>query len=367
LMGEDRRYMKRALALAERGMGSTAPNPMVGCVLVKDGEVIAEGWHRAAGEPHAEAEALAIAGDNAYGATAYVTLEPCNHHGRTPPCAAALVKAGVAEVVYAMADPHHVAAGGADYLRHHGVKVRSGVCEEEATALNRFWLHTVRTGKPYVIAKFAMSLDGKIATTSGDSKWITGPEARERAHQLRRQVDAIIVGAGTVIADDPSLTARDGLEVVGRPLRVVLDSNGRTPPASAVYDRAGRGALLAATKAALPSRLEAYRALGVDVVTLDADADGRPDVADLVTAMRERGANAVMIDGGAETLGSFFDAGLVDEVWAFIAPIIVGGGKNAVGGHGAARIAEALKLSNIETEQLGPDLLIRGIAARGDR
>lgn len=362
-MGDDRRYMTLALELATQGAGKTAPNPTVGCILVKDGEVVGEGWHKAAGAPHAEAEALAEAGDRARGATAYVTLEPCNHHGRTPPCAAALVKAGVAEVVYAMADPHAPAAGGADYLRAHGVKVRGGVCEEEARTLNRFWLHAIEHSRPYVIAKFAMSLDGKIATQAGDSKWITGPEARERAHALRGQVDAIVVGAGTVIADDPSLTARDGLEVMNLPLRIVLDSEGRTPPAAAVFDRAGRGALLVTTRRAPAARLDVYRSLGAEVLVLNTDQNGRPDVAELVSALGERGVCGLMVEGGSEVLGAFFDARAVDEVWAFIAPVIIGGGKSAVAGRGAERVAEALALTDIEFEHLGGDLLIRGLIA----
>ncbi len=360
-MGDDRPYMMLALDLARQGVGKTAPNPSVGCVLVKDGEIVGEGWHRAAGAPHAEAEALAAAGDRARGAVAYVTLEPCNHYGRTPPCAEALVKAGVSEVVFALDDPHTVAAGGEGFLRRRGVKVRSGVCEEEVRALNRFWLHRVKTGRPYVIAKFAMSLDGRIATRSGDSKWITGPEARERAHKLRAEVDAIVVGAGTVIADDPSLTARGGLDIVNRPLRIILDSAGRTPLAAAVFDRAGRGALHVTTNRAPVSRLDAYRELGADVLVLDTDHAGRPDVADLIPALGERGVCGLMVEGGAEVLGSFFDAGAVDEVWAFIAPIILGGGKSAVAGLGAERIADALKLAEIETEHLGPDLLVRGL------
>lgn len=359
-MGDDRRFMMHALDLARQGLGKTAPNPSVGCVLVRDGEIVGEGWHRVAGAPHAEAEALAAAGDRARGAVAYVTLEPCNHHGRTPPCAEGLAKAGVAEVVYALADPHHLAAGGAHFLRRRGVKVRSGVCEEEARALNRFWLHAVKHARPYVIAKFAMSLDGRIATRSGDSKWITGPEARERAHRLRAEVDGIAVGAGTVIADDPALTARDGLDVVNRPLRIILDSTGRTPPAAAVFDRAGRGALLVTTARAPAARLDAYRELGADVLVLGTDHAGRPDVADLIPALAERGVCGLMVEGGAEVLGAFFDVGAVDEVWAFIAPVIIGGGKSAVSGFGADRIADALRLADVETEHLGPDLLVRG-------
>jgi diaminohydroxyphosphoribosylaminopyrimidine deaminase/5-amino-6-(5-phosphoribosylamino)uracil reductase len=363
-MGDDRRYMTLALELATQGAGRTAPNPMVGCILVRDGEVVGEGWHKAAGEPHAEAEALAAAGDRARGGVAYVTLEPCNHYGRTPPCAEALAKAGIGEVVYAMADPHPQAAGGADYLRARGVKVRCGVCEDEARALNRFWLHAVEHARPYVIAKFAMSLDGKIATRSGDSKWITGPEARERAHALRGQVDAIVVGADTVIADDPSLTARDGLNVMNRPLRIILDSEGRTPPAAAVFDRAGRGALLVATDRAPAARLDAYRALGADILVLGTDEAGRPDVAELMPALGKRGVCGLMVEGGSQVLGAFFDAGAVDEVWAFIAPVIIGGGVSAVAGRGAERVAEALSLTEIEYEHLGGDLLVRGLVAR---
>lgn len=363
-MGDDRRYMMLALELAGKGMGKTAPNPAVGCVIVRNGEVVGRGWHRAAGAPHAEAEALAEAGEKAAGASAYVTLEPCNHHGRTPPCAEALAKAGVSEVVYALADPNRQAAGGAAFLQKSGVNVRAGVCEEEARALNRFWLHAVKHSRPYVIAKFAMSLDGKIATRAGDSKWITGAEARARAHSLRAEVDAIAVGAGAVIADDPALTARDNLEVLNRPLRIILDSTGRTPPAAHAFDRAGRGALLATTGRAPASRLEAYRELGVDVLILDTDDKGRPDVADLVSILGERGVCGLMVEGGAQVLGAFFDAGLVDEVWTFIAPAIVGGGKSAVSGLGAPRIAEAVRLKDVECEQLGDDFLIRGLVEK---
>ncbi|HXI87277.1 MAG TPA: bifunctional diaminohydroxyphosphoribosylaminopyrimidine deaminase/5-amino-6-(5-phosphoribosylamino)uracil reductase RibD [Parvularculaceae bacterium] len=360
MVDADRRYMLRALELAERGQGATSPNPMVGCVLVKDGAVVGEGWHARAGGPHAEIEAIAAAGKKARGATAYVSLEPCSHHGRTPPCTHALVEAGVAEVVYALADPNPIAAGGARKLCDDGVAVRSGVCADEAAHLNRFWLHSVRVGRPYVVAKFAMSLDGRIATRTGDSKWITGAEARTRAHQLRRAVDAIIVGAGTVIADDPSLTARPESGEMAYPLRVVLDSTGRTSPGAAIFDRVGRGALLAATSAARHARLDDYRQHGVDAVILSADAKGRPHLNELLSELKKRNCCGVMVEGGAEVLGSFFDARLVDEVWAFIAPIVIGGGKSAVAADGVAYIADAWRLANVETESIGPDLLIRG-------
>lgn len=365
MVDDDRRYMMRALDLAKRGLGATSPNPMVGCVLVRNGEIVGEGWHSRAGEPHAEVEAIAAAGPNAKGATAYVTLEPCAHHGRTPPCAEALLNAGVAEVVYALPDPNPKAAGGADRLRAKGLRVRGEVCAKEAAYLNRFWLHAIRAGRPYVVAKFAMSLDGRIATKTGDSKWITGPAARARAHELRRSADAIIVGAGTVIADDPSLTARPEIGETSYPLRVVLDSAGRTSPGAAVYDRTGRGALLAATSAAPHARLDAYRRHGVDAVVLSADAQGRPDLQELLGELKIRGCCGVMVEGGAQVLGAFFDAGLVDEVWAFIAPIVIGAGKPPIAGEGVARIADALRLCDLETETLGADILARGRINRG--
>jgi diaminohydroxyphosphoribosylaminopyrimidine deaminase/5-amino-6-(5-phosphoribosylamino)uracil reductase len=359
-MSDDRRHMLEALGLAAKAAGATSPNPMVGCVLVKDGAVVGRGFHKGPGQPHAEAEALGEAGAAARGAVAYVSLEPCSHFGRTPPCSDALIKAGVAEVVFAIGDPNPAASGGAARLRARGVRVRDGVCADEARRLNRFWLHALNSSRPYVVAKFAMSLDGKIATARGDSKWITGPLARERAHSLRKSVDAVIVGAGTIIADDPSLTARDGPAIVGMPLRVVMDSVGRTPLSSAVYDRAGKGALLAATRKASPSQLERYRQLGVETLVLHSDARSRPDAEELLIALKERGCSGVLVEGGAETLGSFFDRSLVDEVWAFVAPIIVGGGKAAVAGLGVDKIAGALRLNDVSVEQLGQDILMRG-------
>lgn len=361
-MGDDRRHMMRALELAGRAAGMTSPNPMVGCVVVKDGDVIGEGWHKKAGAPHAEIEALAEAGEAARGACVYVTLEPCAHHGLTGPCADALIAAGVAEIVYAVADPNREAAGGAERLAEAGIKVRNGVCETEAREQNRFWLHAVETARPYVIAKFAASLDGRIATRTGESKWITGPEARARAHDLRRQVDAILVGVGTVIADDPSLTARSGEETVARPLRVILDSTAQTPPGAAALERSGSGALIATTTHAPAANLEACRAVGADLLTLETDEAGRPDAAALLPALYARSVRAVMVEGGAGVLGAFFDAGLVDEVWAFIAPIVIGGGRPAVAGAGPLALADALRLENVETETLGADFLIRGRA-----
>ena len=361
-MGAAQNHMMRAIELAKRAEGKTAPNPLVGCVLVKDEQVVGEGWHKGPGLDHAEVAALKVAGDNARGSTAFVTLEPCNHTGRTGPCAEALIEAGVAEVVYALSDPNPIAASGGEALKKAGVKVSHGLCEDQARSLNRFWLKQLRAARPYVVAKFAASLDGKIATHKGDSKWITNSASRARAHDLRKEVDAIVVGANTIIADDPSLTARKDDEVVGEPLRVVLDSTARTSPGAKVFDRSGKGALLVTTTKAPESRLAQFREHGVEILILDRGHDGRPDLPLLLAALGERGVNGVMVEGGGAVLGGFFDAGLVDEVWAFVAPTIIGGkGKTPVGGEGASFVTDAFSLSNVETEMLEGDILMRGI------
>ncbi len=367
-MGEDARHMSRALELARKGEGFASPNPLVGSVVVRDGAVVGEGWHMGPGTSHAEAMALSAAGEKARGATVYVTLEPCNHFGRTPPCVDAILASGAAEVVYALADPNPVAAGGAARLKAAGVTVRSGVLEAEARQLNRFWLHGLASDRPYVIAKFAMSLDGKIATASGESKWITGPLARERGHLLRQQADAVIVGAGTVIADDPALTVRAPEVDPAHPLRVVIDTAGRTPPGAHVYDRIGKGALIATTAAAPGARLDAYRALGVETLVLPADHNGQADLAALLRVLKARGVLSVLVEGGAGAHGGFFDAGLVDEVQAFIAPVIIGGGGvSPVGGDGAAALAGAMRLEETSVERIGPDLLVSGRVSREAR
>lgn len=358
-MNGDINHMRRALELAAKAKGKTSPNPMVGCVIVNNDTVVGEGWHRAAGEAHAEVEALKAAGEKAQGATAYVSLEPCNHHGRTPPCSLALLEAGVTEVVYALADPNKQAAGGGAFLQDKGVKVRSGVCETEARDLNRYWLHSVKTGRPYIIAKYAMSLDGRIATSTGDSKWITGAKARHRAHELRSETDAILIGAGTVIADNPALTARCDEKILHQPLRIILDSIGRTPPEAAVYSQVGGGALLVTTNRIESSRLEEYQKRGVETLKLSSDSKGQPDVATLPSVLGKYGVCSMMIEGGAKTLGSFFDAKLVDEVWAFVAPVIIGGGKASIDGSGPEMFRDALRLDVLGVEKLDTDFLFR--------
>jgi len=356
----DQRFMQRAIQLAARGAGVVAPNPLVGCVLVKGKRIIGEGWHKGPGKPHAEVEALNDAGEEARGSTAYVSLEPCNHTGRTGPCSTALIEVGIVELVYAIPDPNLEAAGGAQKLQAAGVHVRSGICEDLARHTNRAWLHALKYQKPYVIAKTAMSLDGRIATKTGESQWITSTDSRTSSHRLRAGVDAIIVGAGTVIADDPALTARiDG--DIKYPLRVVLDSTGRTSPGAKAYERSGKGAVLAATKAISTSRIAAFEEMGVNILSLLADHHGRPDLPELLGVLFKRDITTIMVEGGGEVLGAFFDADLIDEIELYIAPKLIGGGKPAFGGAGVEHLADAGRFEFAAPEQCGPDILMRGI------
>lgn len=358
--------MARALDLARLGEGMTAPNPMVGCVIAKHDQIIGEGWHKGAGKPHAEAEALRDAGPKARGATAYVTLEPCKHFGRTPPCADALIRAGVAEVVYALADPNAVASGGATRLQAAGMKVRGGVLETQARELNRAWLHALAFKRPYVVAKAAMTLDGRIGTRLGESKWITGEAARAKGHELRRAADAILAGAGTIIADDPALTARNGVET-RFPLRIVVDSGARTSPGAMVYDRSGKGAVLATTSAAPDERLRGFREHGVEILRFPADPTGRVDLAELMSALHARGIVSLLAEGGGALLGALLDADLIDEVALFYAPKILGGGKPAFDGEGAGRIRDVTRFEFRPPELLGEDFLVRGFRRRETR
>ena len=357
----DEDHMRRALALAAEGLGRTSPNPAVGCVIVQGGEVVGEGTTEPPGGPHAEVVALRQAGERARGATAYTTLEPCDHTGRTGPCSVALTRAGVAEVVYALADPHEAASGGARRLAAAGVRVRGGVLADEARALVRPWLHGLGGSPlPWVTAKLACSLDGRTATRTGDSKWITGPAARARGHDLRQASDAVLVGVGTVLADDPGLDPRPEGRVPAPGLKVVLDTRLRTPPDARLLRTPGP-ALIACAEGADQGRADALRAAGAEVTAFPAERS--VDLGAVLLSLRERGCLSVMIEGGGRVLGSAFDTGLVDEVWAFVAPLIVGGGQPAVDGEGPARIADAYRLHAMRTEALGPDILFRGLTA----
>jgi diaminohydroxyphosphoribosylaminopyrimidine deaminase/5-amino-6-(5-phosphoribosylamino)uracil reductase len=361
-----RDFMELALRLAERGRGRTSPNPMVGAVLVKEGEIVGEGSHLRAGEPHAEVFALQQAGERARGATLYVNLEPCCHHGRTSPCTQALIAAGVAEVHLAMLDPNPLVAGrGRAELEAAGIRTIVGEREAEARALNEAFVHWITTRRPFAIAKFAMSLDGKIATRTGDARWITDQPARRYAHRLRDEVDAILVGVNTVIADDPWLTTRlEGAEV-RQPLRVILDSQGRIPATARVLGPSGPSQTVIATTAAMP--VERRRALAdkADVLVLPAD-EGRVSPVALLAALGKREVTSLLVEGGETVLGSFFAHGLVDKVLAFVAPMIIGGqdAPTPVGGPGVSRIAEAWRLTGVRIQRVGPDILVSGYPTR---
>jgi len=363
--------MRRALELAARADHQTSPNPMVGAIVLdRTGEFAGEGYHARAGEAHAERLALERAGERARGGTLYVTLEPCSHEGRTPPCADAVVAAGVRRVVVAMEDPDRRVAGtGLDKLRHAGIEVEVGLEEKAARRLNRFYVKHRSTGLPWVTARFAASLDGKIATASGESRWITSEAARRESHRLRQEHDAILVGAGTVASDDPELTNR--LPNASRqPLRVVVDSTLRTPATAKVL--AGQQhapTLVVTTERASKDALKAIKATGAEVVMTEeaAGTEHRVDLNQLLRLLGDRGILSLLVEGGAEVNGAFFDEHLVDGVVAFVAPIVIGGSKapGAVGGQGARRLKDAFRLNNLEIERIGDDLMVSGECSPG--
>ena len=361
------RYMQRALELAARASGCTYPNPLVGCVIVKDGDIVGEGWHREAGGAHAEVDALSNAGDAAQGATLYVTLEPCNHTGRTPPCTHAIVKAGIRHVVFATTDTNPSAGGGAAYLAHQGIDITAGVLEDDALYLNRFFFHHVKTGQPFVVAKTATSLDGRIATHTGHSQWITGPEARQRGHELRQAVDAIMVGADTVIQDDPALTVRlDSLgKLTHHPQPVIFDSHGRVPLTQQLLNGSlPTTSLIVTTERTSHEHRIALESLGNRVLVLPSDNSGaRPDPQSVLKLLGAEGVQSVLIEGGPSLQGAFLDAGLINEVWSFLAPMLIGGASApaAFSANGAITLDKATRLERIRSEWLGQDLLLRAM------
>lgn len=358
----DKSYMKLALKLAARARGRTSPNPMVGAVVVKDGNIVGRGFHQKAGTPHAEIHALKEAGPAARGSTLYVTLEPCCHYGRTGPCSEAIIQAGVARVVAAMADPNPLVAGsGLKRLEEAGVSVTRGVMEEEARQLNEVFLKYIATRFPFVVAKAAVSLDGKIATRSGKSRWITGPEARAYGHRLRDRYDAILVGIGTILADDPALTARLPGRRSRDPVRVVLDSRGRTPPEARVLNQQSEAStIIAVTKDAPAERIEALRGAGAEVLVVSEGP--RVNLLELMKLLGAREITSVLIEGGAGVHGSALEAGIVDKAAWFIAPKIIGGSEapGPVGGFGVDDPAEAMELDRVKVRRLGKDFCLEG-------
>ena len=361
----DEQMMARAISLARNGLGRTSPNPLVGAVIVRDGRIVAEGWHRKAGTPHAEIHALNMAGELARGATVYVSLEPCAHYGRTGPCAKALVEAGVSRVVVAMMDPNPKVAGkGIAILQEAGIQVTTGVLEQEARQLNEVFLKWMTTGLPFVALKTAMTLDGKIATAAGQSQWITNEASRYETHRLRDIYDGILVGINTALADNPSLTTRLK-EYQGRnPVRIVVDSRARLPlTAKLVTDGAAR-TIVAVTEQAPAERVEALRSAGVEIIVA-----GSSNHVDMHSLMEQLGAmkiSSVLVEGGGSVNFSLLQAGLVDRVYAFIAPKLVGGrdALTPVEGDGFQELDHAVELENIQLRQLGSDVLLTGIVKR---
>jgi diaminohydroxyphosphoribosylaminopyrimidine deaminase / 5-amino-6-(5-phosphoribosylamino)uracil reductase len=356
-------FMSRALALAWTAPDPTSPNPTVGAVVVADGEIVGEGVTEPPPGRHAEVVALGQAGERARGGSIYVTLEPCRHFGRTPPCTEAIIAAGIAEVHYAVADPGENSGGGHAVLEAAGVRVLAGEGEAEARRINEAFFKHRETGLPFVIAKFAASLDGRIAAASGDSRWVSGPEAREWSHLLRTRIDAIVCGSETVIIDDPLLTARPGgCDSPRQPLRVVVDSRGRVPPMARVFQGTDWAlTLVATTEDATASWRASVEATGSEVLTF-AKHEDHVDLEELLRELSRRDVVTALVEGGGVLLGGFFDRGLVDKVLAVIAPLIVGAADapGAVAGRGADRMADALRLRDITVERLGEDILVTG-------
>lgn len=351
-------HMRHALRLAERALGDTAPNPTVGCVIVSaDGHIVGRGWTQSGGRPHAETMALAQAGDHARGATAYVTLEPCAHHGVTPPCADALVRAQVARVVGAVVDPDpRVAGAGFNRLESAGIAVTRGVLEDEARAVNLGFFKRVTEGRPLVALKIAASADGYVADASGNSRWITSERARAHGHLLRAKHDAILVGIGTVLADDPALTCRLPGLAKRSPLRVVVDSRLRLSPESQLARSAREHPVIVFTTA--NDGGEALSARGVQIERVPADGAGRPDVVCVLQALAKRGLTRVLVEGGPGVHAAFLERGLVEAIHIYRAPLLIGeGGRPAVAAFGPSDLNAAPHLTLIERIPLGPDVL----------
>ncbi len=355
----DVKFMKECLRLAARARGKTSPNPMVGAVLVKDGTKIASGYHVRAGAPHAEVVAIRRAGSAASGSTMFVNLEPCSHYGRTPPCAGLIVKTGIKRVVVGTVDPNPLVAGrGIAILQKAGIELEVGVLEDRCRLLNEVYFKFITTGLPFVTLKLAQTLDGKIATKSGDSRWITGLKARQFAHRLRAESDVVLVGRGTVEKDDPKLTVRHVSPArPDRPIRVILDSMLKTPPDAKVLTTGQWETIIATTDAAAVQREEALRRAGASFIRTGAQ-DGRVDVEAVLRALAERGLTSVLVEGGAEVAWEFVSRGLVDKTVFMIAPKVLGGRESisSVSGVGFASVSEAMQLDVHKVMRLGNDI-----------
>jgi diaminohydroxyphosphoribosylaminopyrimidine deaminase/5-amino-6-(5-phosphoribosylamino)uracil reductase len=366
-MDIDEGFMKQTLRLAKKGLGSTSPNPLVGALVVKDRKIIGSGYHKKAGAPHAEIEALSKAGKRAKGATLYVNLEPCNHYGRTPPCTKAILKSSVKEVVVGMVDPNpHVTGGGCEFLSSHGVKVKCNVLEEECKRLNEVYIKYITKDKPFVILKGALTLDGWIATQTGNSKWITGEKSRKFVHSLRKRVDAILVGVETVIVDNPFLTPY----LIGRstsdPFRVIVDTNLRIPLHSRVFDSPKSGLTIIAVGSNVDSaKRKKIEGLGARVINCQI-RNGRIYLADLLDELAKMSISSVLVEGGATLFGSMIREDLVDKYYMFLAPKILGGddGVPFARGPGCDNIKDCVLLKDLMVRKFDDDIMIEAYPRR---
>jgi len=361
----DEKMMKRALQLARKGIGRTAPNPAVGCVVVKDGVIVGEGWHKKAGTPHAEVHALSQAGELARGADLYVTLEPCSHFGKTPPCADAVVAAGLSRVFVGMVDPNPLVSGrGVAKLQNSGIEVASGLLEIECRQLNLPFIKQVTTGLPFVTMKSAMTLDGKTAALSGDSRWITSESSRKLVHRLRAGVDAVMTGSGTLLADDPQLTVRMAR---GRsPLRIVVDSTLQTPVNCRLMSEAAKVPVLIATLSSDPEKVAALISKGAEVL-ICREKGGGVDLVDLMARLGKRGIQSILLEGGERLCGEMLRQRLVDRFLFFFAPKVLGGeGKGLFAGIGAALMKDSLPLAINKVSRVGGDILVEACLERAE-
>ncbi len=359
-ISEKEKWMRLALSLAKKGEGKVSPNPMVGAVLVKNGKLIAKGYHRYFGGPHAEVEAIQRAKDKARGCTLYVTLEPCSHYGKTPPCTQAIIRAGIRRVVIATLDPNPINSGrGVQELKKAGIETELGVCEEEATKVNEAFFKFMKKKIPFVVVKVASSLDGKIATSKGESKWITGQKAREFAHRLRDKMDAILVGINTVISDDPSLLApsKDSLA------RVILDSKLRIPLNSKILKNQDKAdTFIFTTSKADRQKLCELKSRGIKVAIVKEDQDGRVDLEEVLKKLASLEIMILLVEGGGKVIGSFFDKGLVDKLFLFLAPRIIGGRNSLtwVEGKGVDLLSQTPHIEVSSLRKIGQDFLLEG-------
>ncbi len=360
---EDEKYMRRALELARKGWGFTNPNPMVGAVLVKDGKIVGEGFHKAAGQAHAEVDAIKNAGEEAAGSELYVNLEPCSHYGRTPPCVNAIIEARIKKVVVAMEDPNPLVSGeGIRILKKAGIEVEAGVLEKEARKLNEVFIKNITTHMPFIAIKAAMSIDGKVATATGESRWISSSKSREYVHYLRTGYDGIMVGINTVLKDDPLLTSRLGDFPKKNPVRIVVDSEAKIPlEAKMLKDIASAPVIVATTSRASEKKLEELKARGVEVKILE-DCRGKVDLYKLVRKLAQEGITSILVEGGGTLNWSLLEARLVDKILIFLAPKIIGG-RNAptpVDGKGITKVQSSIKVSEINITHFENDILIEG-------